>query len=403
MRKTISVGILILAVSLVGGCTMSSTYEKKALEAEGLVKDIGALKQRVQELTFENEGLTKRVEVLRLQVGNTEAERNKFEKDLKYTTGIRDKISADNQELDKQLKSKADAQSRLVGELRQKVSELEEGNKKLHDEIAGLKKAADEKTRVMGESQGAYEKMRQENAVLQKSLDEKAKQIADIQATADRIRQEGGKGQEDKARELGELKATSEKLQVEVSDLKKSIEGKDRQIDDLQAANKKLSVDVAVKEKVEQLSSTYKDMMEQMKGEIAKGQVTITELKGKLTLNMADSILFDSGKAEVKAEGRAVLSKVAGVLGGVKDKQIRIAGHTDNIKITGPLAKKFASNWELSAQRAITVMHFLEDRGIVGVQMAAIAFADTRPVAANDTPEGRAKNRRIEVSLVPKE
>ncbi len=403
MRKTILAGIMILAVSLACGCTMSSTYEKKALEAEGLVKDSGALKLKVQELLLENENLKVRVEALRLQVGNTETERNKFEKELKYVTGIRDKVSADNQELDKQLKSKADAQSRSIGELRQKVTELEEGNQKLKDEIAGLKKSAEEKIRAMGESQGAYEKMRQENAVLQKSLDEKAKQVADIQATADKIRQEGGKGQEDKARQLGELKGSAEKLQLEVADLKKAIEGKDRQIEELQAANKKLSVDVAVKEKVEQLSSTYKEMMEQMKGEIAKGQVTITELKGKLTLNMADSILFDSGKAEVKADGRAVLSKVASVLAGVKDKQIRIAGHTDNIKITGPLAKKFASNWELSAQRAITVMHSLEDRGIVGVQVAAIAFADTRPVAGNDTPEGRAKNRRIEISLVPKE
>ena len=392
MRKTISMGILILAASLAGGCTMSSTYEKKSLEAEGLVKDAGALKQKVMELSLENENLKVRVEALRLQVGNTETERNKFEKELKYVSGSRDKLNSDNQELDKQLKAKADVQSRSIGELKQKVTELEEGNQKLKDEIAALKKA-----------QGASDKLRQENAVLQKSLDEKAKQIADAQAMTDKIRQEGGRGQEDKARQLGELKATAEKLQAETADLKKTLEGKDRQIEELQATNKKLTVDVAVREKVEELSSTYKDMLEQMKGEIAKGQVTITELKGKLTLNMADSILFNSGKAEVKSEGRVVLAKVAKVLNGVKDRQIRIAGHTDNIQITGALTKKFASNWELSAHRAITVMHALEERGIVGVQMAAVAFADTRPVVSNDTPEGRAKNRRIEISLVPKE
>lgn len=403
MHKTIPVAILLLAVSLAGGCTMSSTYEKKAMEAEGLAKDVGALKQKVQELSLENENLKVRVEALRLQVGNTETERNRFEKELKYVSGVRDKLSADNQELDKLLKAKADVQSRSIGELRQKVSELEEGNQALKNEIASLKKASDEKVKAMAESRGAYEKLRSENAVLQKSLDEKAKQIADAQAMADKIRQEGGKGQEEKARLLGELEATAMKLRAEVADGRRALEEKDRQIEALQAENKQLTVDKAVKEKVEELSSTYKEMLAQMKGEIDKGQVTITELKGKLTLNMADSILFDSGKAEVKADGKTVLAKVAKVLGGVKDKQIRIAGHTDNIQITGALAKKFASNWELSAQRAITVMHALEDRGIVGVQMAAIAFADTRPVASNETPDGRAKNRRIEIALVPKE
>ncbi|HEY3491278.1 MAG TPA: OmpA family protein [Candidatus Deferrimicrobiaceae bacterium] len=403
MPRSISITIMVLAVALAGGCTMSSTYEKKALEADGLAKDVGGLKQKVQELSLENENLKVRVEALRLQVGNTEVERNKFEKDLKYVTGAKDKLTADNQELDKQLKSKADAESRSMGELKQKVAELEDANGKLKEEIAGLKKTAEEKVRSMGESQGAYEKLRGENAMLQKSIDEKAKQIADAQAKADKIMQEGGKGQEEKSRQLGELKATSEKLQAEVAELKKTIDGKDRQIEELQAANKKLSVDVAVKEKVEELSSTYKAMMEQMKGEIAKGQVTITELKGKLTLNMADSILFDSGKAEVRSGGTTVLAKVAAVLGGVKDKQIRIAGHTDNIQITGALAKKFPSNWELSAHRAINVMRSLEDRGIGGVQMAAVAYADTRPVASNDTADGRAKNRRIEITLVPKE
>jgi chemotaxis protein MotB len=403
MRALAVAIVAILIGGLSGGCTMSSTYELKAAEAEGLVKEVGGLRQKVQELKLENENLKVRVEALRLQVGNTETERNRFEKELKYVSGVKDKLTADNQELDKQLKSKADAQSRTIGELKQKVVELESANQKLKDEITGLKKAAEEKIRAMGESQGAYEKLRGENSMLQKSLDEKSKQIAEAQAAAEKIRQEGGKGQEDKARQLGEMKATSEKLQAEVGELKKTIEGKERQIEELQEANKKLAVDKAVKEKVEELSSTYKDMMEQMKGEIAKGQVTITELKGKLTLNMADSILFDSGKAEVKGDGRAVLSKVAAVLAGVKDKQLRIAGHTDNIQITGSLAKKFPSNWELSAQRAINVMHYLNERGIGGIQTAAIAFADTRPVVSNDTPEGRAKNRRIEITLVPKE
>jgi len=79
--------------------------------------------------------------------------------------------------------------------------------------------------------------------------------------------------------------------------------------------------------------------MQEMKGEIAQGQVAITELKGKLTVDVLDKILFASGEAEVKPEGLAVLQRVIDILKNVKDKAIRIEGHTDNVKIGGALAR----------------------------------------------------------------
>jgi len=159
----------------------------------------------------------------------------------------------------------------------------------------------------------------------------------------------------------------------------------------------------AREEKVREVSSTYDQLVAKMKGEIDKGQVTISELKGKLTVNMVEAILFDSGKAEVKQEGLVVLGKVIEILKTVNDKSIRIEGHTDNKPIVGPLTQRYPTNWELSAARAINVARYLQKQGIEPASLSAAAFGEFKSVADNATLEGRGKNRRIEIVLVPKD
>jgi len=157
------------------------------------------------------------------------------------------------------------------------------------------------------------------------------------------------------------------------------------------------------KAEVQKASKTYEQLLDKMQSEIAQGQVTISELKGKLTVNMVDSILFDSGRAEVKADGLPVLQKVVDILKTVRDKTIRIEGHTDNAQIRGTLLNKYASNWELSAARAVNVTRFLQEQGLEPDLLMAAAYGEYRPVAPNDSATGKAMNRRIEIILVPKE
>jgi chemotaxis protein MotB len=197
-------------------------------------------------------------------------------------------------------------------------------------------------------------------------------------------------------------------LQSKSDSLSKSILELRGKVADLDAENRKLKAENASlvkarEEQVEKVSSTYESMLEKMKSEISRGQITISELKGKLTVNMVDSILFDSGKAEVKKGGLEILGKVISILKDVKDKSIRIEGHTDNVQISRALAQRYPTNWELSAARAINVARYLQDEGIGPGQLSAAAYGEWKPVAENDTPEGRAKNRRIEIVLVPKE
>lgn len=194
------------------------------------------------------------------------------------------------------------------------------------------------------------------------------------------------------------LKAKSDTLSKNISDLRQKVA-------DLEAENKRLRDEIATlqkvkEEKVKEVSSTYERLLENMKSEIAQGQVTISELQGKLTVNMEAAILFDSGRADIKSDGIAILLKMVPTLKEVKDKSIRIEGHTDNVPIR---SAQFPSNWELSAARAINVAKYLQQQGLAPANLSATAFSEYKPVADNDTREGRARNRRIEITLVAKD
>ena len=197
------------------------------------------------------------------------------------------------------------------------------------------------------------------------------------------------------------LRAKSDTLSQNISDLR-------QKVTNLEIENKKLREEIAdlqkiKEEKVKEVSNTYEQLLQNMKSEIAQGQVTISELKGKLTVNMEAAILFDSGKADVKPEGLQILLKMVATLKSVKDKAIRIEGHTDNVQIAGALTRQFPTNWELSAARAINVAKYLQQQGLDPAILSAAAFAEYKPVADNGDKEGRAKNRRIEITLVARD
>lgn len=239
----------------------------------------------------------------------------------------------------------------------------------------------------LAELQESYKKLSLENATLKTKFN-RLSEDADVLAA-------------DKKQLEGILKAKSDTLSKNISELR-------QQVSELKAENSKLSDDIAELQKakestVKELSGTYEQLLSNMKNEISKGQVTISELKGKLTVNMEAAILFDSGKADVKPDGLDILNKMVETLKNVRDKAIRIEGHTDNVQITGALARTFPTNWELSAARAINVSKFLQEQGVDPANLSAAAFAEHKPVADNNTKEGKTKNRRIEITLIAKD
>ena len=240
-----------------------------------------------------------------------------------------------------------------------------------------------------------------ENAVLKADLERMTLQNEKLATDLSYVTDQRDKAVSDREELERILRSKSDSLSQSISELR-------RKVADLDAENARLAAEnaslvKAKEEQVQKVSSTYEDMIEKMKSEISKGQITISELKGKLTVNMVDSILFDSGRAEVKKGGHEILGKVVSVLKGVSDKSIRIEGHTDDVQISRALAQRYPTNWELSAARAVNVARFLQDQGIDPANLSAAAYGEWKPVATNDTAEGKAKNRRIEIILVPKE
>ena len=126
------------------------------------------------------------------------------------------------------------------------------------------------------------------------------------------------------------------------------------------------------------------------------------ELAMMLTVDVAEQLFFDSGRATLKDTGKDVLKRVADAIKSYDDKAIRVVGHTDNVPISGALQKTYATNWELSVARATTVVRFLQEAGIEPERLVATGRAEYAPIAENDSPEGRQKNRRIEITLINK-
>ena len=166
--------------------------------------------------------------------------------------------------------------------------------------------------------------------------------------------------------------------------------------------NKKKSV-VELQEKVIQLlDDTKKTIQTSLKDQIAAQEVEVIEAENKLKVIFVDKILFDSGSAEINPKGKESLRILAKSLKEIKNQNIVIEGHTDNVSLTKYLIKRFPSNWELSTARASAVARFFEvEGGIDPLRLSARGYSFYRPVAPNDTEEGRLQNRRIEIVLGP--
>jgi chemotaxis protein MotB len=149
------------------------------------------------------------------------------------------------------------------------------------------------------------------------------------------------------------------------------------------------------------MQSTYDELVTGLESEVSAGQIEIERLREGLRLNVSDDVLFASGSAKLDRIGRDVLVKVAGRLKELDDF-IEVRGHTDDRRIRGSLAKQFPSNWELAAARAARVVRLLEEQGVPGDRLAAVSLGPNDPIVANDSPDNRARNRRIEIRLEPR-
>lgn len=145
--------------------------------------------------------------------------------------------------------------------------------------------------------------------------------------------------------------------------------------------------------------SALRNMARQFRDMIAAGQLRVRIVRGNMVVELPENVLFDSGRAELREAGQEALGRVAEVLTAVPNRNFLVAGHTDNVPVGR--RSRYDSNWELSAERGVAVVRYLADHGMPAERLAAAGYADTQPVASNDSDEGRAQNRRIEIIVLP--
>ena len=224
------------------------------------------------------------------------------------------------------------------------------------------------------------------------------------------------------------LRADRERLEERVSRLEASSQSLDSErvalideLEDLHQAQAKLDQDVRRLRKAEaelsqslaereaelesrsqefdRLQGTYQGLVEDLEAEVAAGEIEIQQLRDGLRLNMAQEVLFSSGSAEVNARGRALLAKVAERVRELPHG-IEVRGHTDNVPIH---SERYPTNWELAGARASRVVRLLAEGRVEPQRLSAVSLGEFAPRASNDTEKGRSRNRRIEITLKPRE
>lgn len=149
-----------------------------------------------------------------------------------------------------------------------------------------------------------------------------------------------------------------------------------------------------------EMERAQKELEDRLKKEISDKEVKVEMMARGLVITFVSEVLFDSGKSELRTESLEKLEKVYGVINTtVRDLNIGIEGHTDNqpIKYSG-----WKSNWELSTARALSVLHYLVEKGVTPERLSATGYGEYKPLASNDTVEDRQKNRRVEIVILPK-
>ncbi|MCH2171248.1 OmpA family protein [Myxococcota bacterium] len=155
-----------------------------------------------------------------------------------------------------------------------------------------------------------------------------------------------------------------------------------------------------VTQEIRDLRGTYQGLVQDLEEEVAAGQIEIEQLREGIRLNVAQQILFGSGSTQLNAKGRDVLTRVAEQLAETR-ALIEVQGHTDSVPIRRRLAERYPTNWELAGARASIVVRLLAEQGVDPELLRATSYGPYRPIASNETAEGRTRNRRIEIRLEP--
>lgn len=258
-------------------------------------------------------------------------------------------------------------------------------------DLAGIKGQADQLEAQKKALSGQVDSCKKELAACtetgQKTVREREMCTDELQKTKnvlDQCTHRGGNC----AKDLADTQMAKMKLEDELRKNKEDLAAAQKERDRLQKEQKALADALA------KLQAGVKKVQDRLRALVDAGKLRIRSRDGLLVIEVNSDILFDLNKAEVKPAARPVLSEIASALKELSDRRFQIAGHTDDTGADN-------LNWRLSTDRALAVLHEMAGLGVPAKSLSAAGFGPYSPMVPNDSPDNRAKNRRVEFLLVP--
>lgn len=265
----------------------------------------------------------------------------------------------------------------LQNEYAETKQTLEDKNKSLSDQLDQLNE----------EKKGLEDQIAELQGNLAKALAEKAA----IEAAKASLESEKSALEADKAAlesQRAALEADKASMLSNTKQLESSIDEMKAALADL--ARRKAEADARIAE--------FKGLIARFQSLIDAGKLKVQIVDGRMVVVLSSDVLFGSGSARLSRDGKAAIAEVAALLADIPDRKFQIEGHTDNVPIHNAT---FPTNWELASARSITVLKTMLENGMAAERISAASFGDSKPVGDNETTEGRAMNRRIEIVVTP--
>lgn len=289
---------------------------------------------------------------------------------------------------------------KIYQDLENKYADLKKENNALSDENGVLKTDKNQLELDKNKLQSGLDKLKAERDKLASDYAATKKNLDNLKASYSALEKDSNDALEaniNKNRQLlAQLEAKEKALAAEqerLNKLKKDLEASSSRLADLEKM-------IADKEAL--MNKLKETLSKSLKAFEGKG-LTVENRNGKVYVSMENKLLFESGSWTVGAEGKKAVKLVGDVLGQNPDISVLIEGHTDNDKITGTIGGGVENNWDLSTKRATAIVNILsENKAIDKKNLTAAGRGEYMPLMSNDTAEGKAKNRRIEIILTPK-
>jgi chemotaxis protein MotB len=289
---------------------------------------------------------------------------------------------------------------KIYNDLENKFADLKKENRKLADDNEGLTKVKNQLDIDGAKLKTDYDKLKSERDKLQADYSASEKNLKTLQASYNALEKDSNEALTaniNKNRELlAKLEAKEKSLAAEQDRLNKLKA-------DLDASSKRLSeLESYIAAKDASMKKLKETLSKSLKAFEGKG-LTVEQRNGKVYVSMENKLLFGTGSWAVGAEGKTAVVAVGKVLADNPDISVLIEGHTDDDKILGTIGGGIENNWDLSTKRATAIVTILtENKNVKKDNLTAAGRGEFAPLMSNDTPEGKAKNRRIEIILTPK-